>query len=94
LAHSSAHRPPEDYRAAGLLPIGDLVICFFHKNERSLQCEISATTIPDTFAIVVTEADGTIRSHFVQGSSETQRRWDQLELDLKAAGWRGPLRPA
>ena len=66
---------------------------FFHKNERSLQCEIAPTLIPDTFAIVVTEADGTIRKHFVQGSSETKRRWDQLELDLKAAGWRGPLTP-
>ena len=69
------------------------VVYFFHKNERSLQCEIAPTPIPDTFAIVVTEADGTIRKHFVQGSSETRRRWDQLELDLKAAGWRGPLTP-
>ena len=72
-------------------PIVQVVVYFFHKNERSLQCEISPTQIPDMFAIVVTEADGTIRKHFVQGSSETKRRWDQLELDLKAAGWRGPL---
>jgi hypothetical protein len=67
-----------------------IVIYFFHKNERFLQCEIAPTHIPDTFAIVLTETDGTVRSHFVQGSSETQRRWVQLELDLKAAGWHGP----
>ena len=72
-------------------PIAHPVLYFFHKNERSLQCEIARTKIPDTFAIVVTESDGTVRSHFVQGSLETRLRWEQLESDLKAAGWRGPL---
>jgi hypothetical protein len=66
------------------------VIYFFHKNRRYVQCEIAETHIPDTFAIVVTEADGTIRSHFVEGSIETRRRWSQLESDLRAAGWHGP----
>jgi hypothetical protein len=80
--------------ARHLRPIVRVVVYFFQKNERALQCEISPTQIPDTFAIVVTEADGTIRKHFVQGSSETRRRWSQLELDLKAAGWRGPLTSA
>ena len=69
------------------------VVDFFHKNERSLQCEIAPTKIPDTFAIVVTEATAPSGRTLLQGSTETQRRWDQLELDLKAAGWRGPLVP-
>ena len=66
------------------------MIYFFHKNSRYVQCEIAETDIPDTFAIVVTEADGTVRSHFVEGSTETRKRWSQLESDLKAAGWHGP----
>jgi hypothetical protein len=66
------------------------VIYLFRKNDRYVQCEIAQTHIPDTFAIVVTEADGTVRSHFVEGSLETERRWSQLEADLKAAGWNGP----
>jgi|RhiMetdeSRZDD1v2_1073273.scaffolds.fasta_scaffold15858_6 hypothetical protein len=66
------------------------VIYFFHKNDRYVQCEIAETPIHDTYAIVVTEADGTVRSHFVEGSLETRRRWLQLECDLRAAGWHGP----
>jgi hypothetical protein len=68
----------------------DDVIYFFHKNDRFVQCEIAETPVPDTFNIVVTEADGTVRSHFVEGSVETRRRWSQLESDLRAAGWHGP----
>jgi hypothetical protein len=48
------------------------------------------TDLPDTFAIVVTEPNGKIRTQYVMGSQEVQRRWTALEADLAAAGWWGP----
>jgi hypothetical protein len=66
------------------------VFYFFEKNQQYLQCEIRNTDVPETFAIVLTEPDGHIHTHFVTGSSELQRRWMNLQTDLNASGWWGP----
>ena len=63
---------------------------FFEKERRFLQCEVRNTDLPDTFAIVVTEPGGSVRTHYVTGSQEVQRRWTELQADLTAQGWWGP----
>ncbi len=63
---------------------------FFEKERQFLQCEVRNTDLPNTFAIVVTEPNGKIRTQYVMGSQEVQRRWTALEADLAAAGWWGP----
>ena len=63
---------------------------FFEKDRHYIQCEIRNTIVPDTFAIVVTEQDGRIRTHYVSGSNDVHRRWRELEVELVAAGWSGP----
>lgn len=63
---------------------------FFEKEREFLQCELRSTDIPDTFEIVVTEPGGKVRTHYVKGSQELQRRWLALQSDLTAAGWWGP----
>jgi hypothetical protein len=66
------------------------VFYFFEKDRRYLQCEIRLTDVPETFAIIMTEPDGHIRTHFVTGNGELQRRWMTLQTDLNANGWWGP----
>ena len=63
---------------------------FFEKNRQYLQCEIRNTDVPETFAIVLTGPDGQVRTHFVTGTGELQRRWISLQTDLNASGWWGP----
>ena len=64
---------------------------FFEKGRQSLQCEVRNTDLPDTFAIVLTEPNGKVRTQYITGSKEVQRRWTELESDLAKAGWWGPL---
>jgi hypothetical protein len=66
------------------------VFYFFEKDRHYIQCEVRNTAVPDTFAIVVTEPDGRIRTHYVTGSNDVHRRWRELEVELAAAGWSGP----
>lgn len=63
---------------------------FFEKERQFLQCEVRNTDLPDTFAIVLTEPSGKVRTQYVTGSSEVQRRWLALQADLTAEGWWGP----
>jgi hypothetical protein len=63
---------------------------FFQKAQQFLQCEIRTTDTPETFAIVITEPNGTERSQYVIGSGEVSRAWQQVQADLVAAGWWGP----
>ena len=63
---------------------------FFEKNREYLQCEIRNTDVPETFEIVLTEPGGNVRTHFVTGSMELQRRWKSLQTDLNDSGWWGP----
>lgn len=63
---------------------------FFEKERAFLQCEVRNTEVPDTFAIVVTEPGGKVRTQYVTGSTEVQRRWMALQAELAAAGWWGP----
>ena len=63
---------------------------FFEKNQQYLQCEIRNTDIPETFEIILTEPDGQVRTQYVTGSGELQRRWVGLQTDLNASGWWGP----
>ena len=63
---------------------------FFEKERKYLQCEVRNTDVPDTFAIVVTEPGGKVRTQYVTGSQEVQRQWIALQADLTAEGWWGP----
>ena len=63
---------------------------FFEKEREFLQCEVRNTELPDTFAIVVIEPGGKVRTQYVTGSKELQRRWVALQEDLTAEGWWGP----
>jgi hypothetical protein len=63
---------------------------FFQKQQEFLQCEIRTADAPDTFAIVITEPNGSERSQYVVGSAEVSRRWRQLQQELVGEGWWGP----
>jgi hypothetical protein len=67
------------------------VLYFYEKQEAVLQCEVRNTTVPDTFAIVLTEPDGRIRTHYVKGSNDAHRLWLEIEQELRATGWSGPV---
>ena len=60
---------------------------FFEKEQQFLQCEVRNTDLPDTFAIVVTEPDGKVRTQYVTGPQEILRQWLALQEDLTAEGW-------
>jgi hypothetical protein len=66
------------------------VFYFFEKGQQFLQCEVRNTDLPDTFAIIVMEPDGKVRTQYVTGSQEVLRQWLALQEDLTAAGWWGP----
>jgi hypothetical protein len=63
------------------------VFYFFEKEQQFLQCEVRNTDLPDTFAIVVTEPDGKVRTQYVTGPQEVLRQWLALQEDLTAEGW-------
>ena len=67
------------------------VLYFYEKQEALLQCEVRNTEVPDTFAIVLTEPDGRIRTHYVKGSNNAHRLWLALEQQLRLTGWSGPV---
>jgi hypothetical protein len=67
------------------------VLYFYEKQQTLLQCEVRDTAVPDTYAIVLTEPDGRVRTHYVKGSNDAHRLWLALELQLRATGWTGPV---
>jgi hypothetical protein len=67
------------------------VLYFYEKEEALLQCEVRNTAVPGTFAIVLTEPDGRVRTHYVTGSNDAHRLWLEIEQQLRATGWSGPV---
>ena len=67
------------------------MLYFYRKHEALLQCEVRNTTVADTFAIVLTEPDGRVRTHYVKGSNSAHRLWLEIEQQLRATGWSGPV---
>jgi len=67
------------------------VLYFYEKQQALLQCEVRDTAVPDTYAIVLTEPDGRVRTHYVKGSNDAHRLWLALEQQLRATGWTGPV---
>jgi hypothetical protein len=67
------------------------VLYFYERQHELLQCEVVGTTVPDTYAIVLTEPDGRIRTHYVKGSNDAHRLWLALEQQLRCSGWSGPV---
>jgi hypothetical protein len=67
------------------------VLYFYEKQEALLQCEVRNTAVPGTFAIVLTDPDGRIRTHYVSGSNDAHRLWLEIEQQLRATGWSGPV---
>ncbi len=67
------------------------MLYFYEKREALLQCEVRNTTVADTFAIVLTEPDGRVRTHYVKGSNDAHRLWLEIEQQLRATGWSGPV---
>lgn len=67
------------------------MLYFYEKAEAVLQCEVRDTAVPDTFAIVLTEPDGRVRTRYVRGSNAAHRLWLAIEQQLRATGWSGPM---
>jgi hypothetical protein len=67
------------------------VLYFYEKQQALLQCEVRNTEVPDTYAIVLTEPDGRVRTHYVKGSNDAHRHWLALEQQLRSTGWSGPV---
>jgi hypothetical protein len=79
------------YRLSRKGPTTPAVLYFYEKQDAVLQCEVRDTAVPDTFAIVLTEPDGSIRTHYVRGSNDAHRLWLSIELQLRATGWSAPV---
>jgi hypothetical protein len=67
------------------------VLYFYEKQDALLQCEVRSTSVPQTFAIVLTEPDGRVRTHYIKGSNDAHRLWLEIEQQLRATGWSGPV---
>ncbi len=67
------------------------MLYFYEKRQELLQFEVRATDVPETFALVMTEPDGRIKTHYVKGSNDAHRLWLALEQQLRAMGWSGPV---
>ena len=67
------------------------MLYFYQRQQALLQCEIRDTAVPNTYAIVLTEPDGRVRTRYVKGSNDAHRLWLSLELQLRANGWTGPV---
>jgi hypothetical protein len=67
------------------------VLYFYEKHAAVLQCEVRGTSVPDTYAIVLTDQEGRVRTHYVKGSNDAHRLWLDLEQQLYVAGWSGPV---
>jgi metal-dependent HD superfamily phosphatase/phosphodiesterase len=67
------------------------VLYFYERAEAVLQCEVRDTAVADTFAIVLTEPDGRVRTRYVRGSNDAHRLWLAIEQQLRATGWSGPV---
>lgn len=67
------------------------MLYFYEKRQELLQFEVRGTDVPDTYAIVLTEPDGRIKTHYVKGSNDAHRLWQALEAQLRATGWNGPV---
>ena len=67
------------------------MLYFYERQDSVLQCEVRGTAVPETFAIVLTDADGRVRTHYVHGSNDTHRLWLAIEQQLRATGWSGPV---
>lgn len=67
------------------------MLYFYEKQQALLQCEVRDTAVPDTYAIVLTEPDGRVRTHYVKGSNDAHRLWLALEQQLRSTGWNGPV---
>ncbi len=67
------------------------MLYFYEKQEALLQLKSDNTEVPDTYAIVLTEPDGRVRTHYVKGSNDAHRLWLALEQQLRLTGWTGPV---
>lgn len=67
------------------------MLYFYEKQEAIIRCEVRNTAVPNTFAIVITEVDGRVRTHYVKGSNAAHRLWLTIEGQLRATGWSGPF---
>jgi hypothetical protein len=79
------------YRRPLEAPTRSTVLYFYEKQQALLQCEVLDTEVPDTYAIVLTDPEGHVRTHYVKGSNDAHRLWLALEQQLKATGWTGPV---
>ena len=68
-----------------------IVVYFYEKQQALLQCEVLDTSVPDTYAIILTEPDGRVRTHYIKGSNDAHRLWLSLEQQLRSTGWNGPV---
>ena len=67
------------------------MLYFYEKQQALLQFEVRSTDVPNTFAIVLTEPNGSIRTHYVNGPNDAHRLWLALEQQLRVSGWNGPV---
>ena len=62
---------------------------FFQKGSTYLRCEILAGT--SGFELVVTEPNGHERREPFPTAQDAQRRWEDLQQQLKDENWLGPF---
>ena len=64
---------------------------FYQKESSVLRCEVRNTEVPDMFAFELTDPDGRVRTRYVKGPNDAHRLWLNLEEQLRAGGWSGPV---
>ena len=67
------------------------MLYFYEKQQSLLQFEVRNTDVPNMFAIVLTEPDGHVRTHYVNGPNDAHKLWLALEQQLRATGRSGPV---
>ena len=67
------------------------MIYFYEKQAALLQCEVRRTSVAGTYAIVLTDADGRVQTHYAKCSNDAHCLWLALEQRLYATGWSGPV---
>ena len=63
---------------------------FFQKGSNYLRCEILSSTT-GSFELVVTEPNGHERREPFTTAPDAQRRWEELQRELKSEDWLGPF---
>jgi hypothetical protein len=70
------------------------MICFFHRAEGVIRCEVRHDRSGNGYELVIDRPDSMVRVERFGRAEALNKRWRDIERTLLMQGWRGPgLRP-